>query len=66
MKRKRDHTLIIVKISLTVLKAALAGMIPETFSAMSKAAIATVNEEMTFSWRFCCLVVESMGEKSES
>jgi len=38
--------LTIVRISLTTLKAALAGAMPETFSAISKAAIAVFNEEM--------------------
>ena len=38
--------MIIVRISLTTLKAALAGAMLETFSAISRTAIAASNEEM--------------------
>ena len=52
-----------VKISLTMLKAALAGGMVAIFSATSMAAIATLSEEMAFSSRFCCLAMEDMVVK---
>jgi len=48
---------------LTVLKAALAGVTLEAFSATSKATIAVSKEEWCFERRFCCLAVEDMGSK---
>jgi len=58
--RGRNRTLIVVRVSLTTLKAVVAEVTVEIFSAASKAVIAAFNEVIVPSLRFCRLVVENM------
>jgi len=53
-----------VRITLTVLKTAFAGVMLNAFSVIFKPSMITFNEERTFSRRFDCLGFESMGSKS--
>ena len=62
-ERGGNHTLTVVKTPLTTLKAVVAGVVLEAFSATSKAAIAAFNEVVVPSLRFCRFVVENMVVK---
>jgi hypothetical protein len=63
-QRRRELTLIIVRMTLTVPKTALAGVMLERFSAKFRPSMTIFNEKRTLSRRFDCLAFGSMGSKS--
>ena len=64
MQSRRELTLIILRITPTVLKTAFAGVMLERFSAIVKPSMMTFNKERASSRRFDCLDFSFMGLKS--